>query len=151
MEFQENGTYQPLLWRRAIAALIDYAVVFVFDFTIIRFLGTQNPDGSYSVHGFPALIPLVFWFALIPGMEATFGYTLGKGLLDIKVVHERRKDYPLAVALKRHILDFIDLFFFGMIAILIIRSTDEHKRIGDFIAHSRVVSDKEDAPGKIRE
>ena len=146
MEYRENIIYESLLKKRAFAAMIDYGVLFIIAMVTVQLFGIENPDGSRSVHDWHAWIPVVFWFILIPGLEAELGYTLGKGLLDLKVVRERKKDSPFAVAFKRHIFDFFDFFFLGAIAIILIKSTDEHKRIGDFIAHSRVVLDKNDVP-----
>ncbi len=85
----------------------------------------------------------LIWVVYFPVVEGTFGYTAFKGILDLKVVQERRSDFGFAVSFKRHMVDFIDFFLFGVVAIIMVKVSSEHKRLGDRIAHSHVVMDKE--------
>jgi uncharacterized RDD family membrane protein YckC len=143
MDYQEYVVYEPILARRAFAALIDYGIYFGIFYAIVYFFGDLNSDGTRTLHGFGNLFILFFiWFVLFPGLEGFLGYTLGKGLLDLKIVCERKQDTPLGASFKRHIVDFIDFFLFGAVAIILVKTSSEHKRIGDHVAHTHVVLDK---------
>jgi uncharacterized RDD family membrane protein YckC len=86
---------------------------------------------------------VLIWLIYFPFIESRLGYTLGKGLFDIKVVRERKSDSPFFVSLKRHLLDPVDFFFFGFVAVLLVKFTMKHKRLGEFWAHSLVVKESE--------
>ena len=145
MDYQEYldqyVSYDKVLVRRCWAAVLDYflysAIVVLYSY----FFGEVQQWGFRE--GFNAdaglLVPMAIWVLYFPGAEAVFGYTLGKGLFDLKVVRERKADFPLFVTFKRHMLDLIEFSSMGLIAILMVKFTKDHKRIGDFLAHSRVV------------
>jgi len=86
----------------------------------------------------------VLWFIYFPVVEGIFGYTLFKGLFDLKVVPDRRRDSHFAVSLKRHLLDPVDFAFFGLVGIILVKSRDDHKRLGDMVAYSHVALDREE-------
>ncbi len=143
---EQYVSYRPVLARRGCAALVDYFHYFVIVMIYGYLLGTVNQWGrtetgfSFSVN--PGVIaPIVLWLVYFPFMESKFGYTLGKGLFDLKLVCQQRKDYPFIVSLKRHLLDPIDFSFFGLVAILLVKNTKEHQRLGDMWAHSLVVKE----------
>jgi uncharacterized RDD family membrane protein YckC len=143
MDYAEYVAYEPILARRCFAAIVDYGLYFAIVFAITIFFGNPRPDGLHEFKGYGnMLILFLIWLVLIPGVESVLGYTLGKGLLDLKVVRERKTDFPPAVALKRHIFDFIDFFFFGAVAIILVKVSKDHKRIGDRLAHTHVVLEK---------
>ena len=110
------------------------------------FFGTVNQwgitDTGFSFYVNRGLVaPIVLWIIYFPVFESTLGYTLGKGLVDLKLVCQRKTDFPFFVALKRHMLDPIDLFPLGLVAILLVKNTKEHKRLGDMWAHSVVIKE----------
>jgi uncharacterized RDD family membrane protein YckC/uncharacterized protein YbaR (Trm112 family) len=151
MEYQEYldnyVAYEPVLSRRCWAAAIDYVVysalvvICVYFFGDVKKWGFDDGEFDFNVTG-SFIVTSFIWFMYFPVMESVFGYTLGKGLFDLKVVQENKRDFPIAVYFKRHCLDFIDFFCFGLIAVLCVKFTREHKRLGDFFAHSRVILDK---------
>ena len=143
MDYQEYVSYEPILAKRCFAAIIDYGLYFGIIFAVVMFFGQPQPDGTHAFRGYGnMLILFLIWLVLIPGLESILGYTLGKGLFDLKVVRERKSDFPPAVAFRRHIFDFIDFFFFGAVAIILVKVSKDHKRLGDRLAHTHVVLDK---------
>jgi uncharacterized RDD family membrane protein YckC len=143
MEYQEYVAYEKTLAKRIFAALIDYGLFIGILFVYAHLFGEINADGTRSVHGYGNLfLVFLFWVILIPGIEGFFGYTLGKGLLDLKVVCENKQETPLIASLKRHIVDFIDFFLFGAVAIILVKTSNDHNRLGDRLAHTHVIVDK---------
>jgi uncharacterized RDD family membrane protein YckC len=146
MDYRENVTYDPLLVRRCWAAFLDYLFFFGLVFVYVYLTGEVQEDGTYAVHGFSHLLLILFiWIVYFPGIEGGVGYTLFKGLFDLKVLRESKRDYPFVVSFKRHMLDPIDFAFFGIIGIIMVKVRSDHKRLGDIFARSRVILDKETA------
>ena len=143
MDREEYLRYEPFLARRCWAATLDYLFYFGMFYIYVRFVGAENEQGIYEAKGFSHFIAIVLiWFIYFPVMEGIVGYTVFKGVFDLKVVQERRQDYRFMVAFKRHLLDPIDFFFFGIVAIILVKTRSDHKRLGDIVAHSKVVLDK---------
>jgi uncharacterized RDD family membrane protein YckC len=147
MDYQEYVKYEPFLARRAWAATLDYLLYGGIVFGYVNFFGTENEQGMIEAKGIQHVLAVMFlWLLYFPTMEGMFGFTLFKGLFDLKIAPERRKDFRFAVAFKRHLLDPIDFFLFGVVAIILVKTREDHKRLGDMLAHSRVVLDKEEEP-----
>jgi uncharacterized RDD family membrane protein YckC len=145
MEYEEYVAYEPQLARRVAAALLDYTLFFGIMFGYATIFGEPLGDGQFYVHGFGNLFAVaLLWFLYFPVMEGLWGFTLFKGLFDLKVVSDRRRDLDVGVALKRHLFDPIDFFMFGLVAIILVKTSDEHQRIGDLVANTRVILDKEE-------
>ncbi len=151
MEYQQYldqyVSYDPILARRCWAAIIDYVLYFIFLILYTHLVGNVKAwnldSGSFHVSLTPGPIPMIIlWLLYFPMMESLFGYTLGKGIFDLRVIRERKDDFPFAVALKRHLTDPIDFAFFGVVGILMVRLTKNHKRLGDMLAHSLVIREK---------
>jgi uncharacterized RDD family membrane protein YckC len=143
MDYQEYVRYEPFLARRAWAAILDYLLYLGIFIGYVFFFGTPNAEGMLEAKGIQHVFGVVIlWILYFPGMEGMFGFTLFKGLFDLKIAPERRKDARFVVAFKRHLLDPIDFFVFGIVAIILVKTREDHKRLGDMLAHSRVVLDK---------
>ncbi len=137
-----NTTFtKPYIARRITAGLIDYSIIYGFTFFMISVLGTQNVDGSYSLNGAPALIPMGFWFIMTVGLESGLGGTLGNSIVSLKAIpiSGRNRKLSIGESLKRHILDPFDMFFFGIVGIITIKNTGKNQRIGDLWAKTIVV------------
>jgi hypothetical protein len=76
------------------------------------------------------------------GLEQWLGATLGNSLVGLKPISIRKltndsglnktaEKLTFAQSLKRHSLDLIDMFFFGLIGIITIKNTDRNQRLGD--------------------
>jgi uncharacterized RDD family membrane protein YckC len=72
-------------------------------------------------------------------IEANFGGTVGHKGLGLKVVKINHRDIGFSEALKRHILDPIDIIIYGIPAFLAVKYSEKHQRIGDMVANTVVV------------
>lgn len=131
---------KPNLLKRFIAGLIDYLLVYGFFFAFVYAFGEPNNEGGYSVTGILSLIPFVFWFLIIVFTEVFFGATLGNALVGLKPqsLTKSNGELSLSQSIKRHLFDPIDMFPFGLIAIITIKNTDRNQRLGDIWAKTIV-------------
>lgn len=132
----------PNLKKRFLSALIDYSIVFGFFHAYVRTFGIETVDGSYEVTGFPALIPVVFWFLYIVLLEVFYGATIGNSIVGLKLVSLTNQNGELSFSqsIKRHLLDPIDMFPFGLIGIITISNTEKNQRLGDLWAKTVVIN-----------
>jgi uncharacterized RDD family membrane protein YckC len=72
--------------------------------------------------------------------EVFLGATLGNSIVGLKPISLTRNNGELSLSqsIKRHILDPIDMFPFGLIAIITIKNTDRNQRLGDIWAKTVV-------------
>ncbi len=126
--------------RRILAALVDYTFIYAFFAVYIYAFGQPSEEGRYEVNGLPALVPLVFWLMMTSGVEQLVGCTIGNFLAGLRPVSliEGSKQLTFSQSLKRHLLDPVDMFFFGFVAVITIRNTPNRQRIGDIWAHTKV-------------
>ncbi len=132
---------QPHLGRRIAAGVIDYSIIYIFLFIMILLLGVPAPDGSYVLEGFPVLIPIGFWLLMTVGLEITVGATIGNLILGLKAIpmSGQYRKLTFIESFKRHIMDPIDMFFFGLVGIIVIKNTEKNQRIGDLWAKTIVI------------
>ena len=135
---------KPTTGKRFFAGLIDYTIIYGFTFMLIFGLGTPDEYGTYSLNGFPALIPIALWLVLTVILEITLGATLGNSLVGLMPIpsngHQRKLTF--LESLKRHLLDPLDMFPLGIIGIITINNTLNNQRVGDIWAKTIVVSEK---------
>lgn len=131
---------KPNLLKRFIAGLIDYLLVYGFFFAFVYAFGQPNNEGGYSVTGILSLIPFVFWFLIIVLTEVFLGATLGNALVGLKPksLTKSNGELSLSQSIKRHLFDPIDMFPFGLIAIITIKNTDRNQCLGDIWAKTIV-------------
>lgn len=130
---------QPSLGKRAIASAIDYALIFGLTFVYILYFGERDFQGGYTVTGWKALVVPLVWFLYFVVAEAKFGQTLGHALFDIKVVRIDEKPLRMRDSFLRHVLDPLDLFPFGIPAIIAATSNKNSQRLGDMLAETKVI------------
>ena len=132
---------EPNIGNRILAGFIDYAIIMTFNFVYIYSVGEPNGEGGYTVTGWPALIPILFWVLLIVGIEQLFGATLGNLISGLKPISTRgfNRELTFGQSMKRHLLDPIDMFPFGLIGIVIIQKTDKNQRVGDIWGETIVI------------
>ncbi len=137
--------YQPYphLVRRFIAGLIDYSLMYLITLILVYTIGSPNNEGGYSLTGLNCFVPVFFWFVLIVITEQIFGSTIGNGVVGLKPLSiEGRPGKPhVFQSLKRHILDPVDMFLFGIVAIIAIKNTPKNQRLGDLWAKTIVIKD----------
>ena len=142
--------YKTNLKRRFLAGFIDYAIIYSLTFLLIFAFGTPDVEGTYHLNGLPALIPVTGWLILTVVFESLLGGTLGNSIMGLKVLPANMKIRNLTFkeSLKRHLLDPIDMFMFGLIAIITINNTDKRQRLGDIWANTIVVKASDITPIK---
>ncbi len=141
MQYEEYIAYNPILAKRAFAALIDYAIFFTAVYAYMVYFGRRLEDGTFyiSFFSFHPFALFGLWLAYFIAPESATGRTLGKAAFDLKVICERKEDEPLIASFKRHLLDPIDFFFtLGILATALASFTKGHKRLGDMYAHTIV-------------
>ena len=138
---EKKNKRNSYLGDRFVAGFVDYLIISAFTLFFIYSFGDQNVDGSYSVNGLPALIPFLFWGILTIGFEQWFGATLGNILVGLKPIsiNEFYSSLTFGQSFKRHLLDPIDMSFFGLVGVVTIKSSDKNQRVGDIWANTIVV------------
>ena len=136
--------YKTNLKKRIIATLLDYTVFLIPTYIYILYFGQDNDEGGKTVTGLMTLpIPIV-WTIYFVVIEACYGATLAHQGLNLKVLTIDRKQIEWTQALKRHLLDPIDVLFYGIPAIIAIKNSDKHQRLGDMWAKTIVVDTKDE-------
>ena len=111
---------------------MTYFYVFIF--------GSNNDEGVYSVSGIKALPVVLFWVLYFCVIESSLNATLGNYLVNLKPVDlKTENNVTFKQSLLRHLVDPIDMFFFGIVAIIIIKNSDESQRLGDLLAKTKVI------------
>lgn len=131
---------EKFITRRILAGLIDYTIIFALTYFYIYQFGEINSEGAYSVSGIKTFPIVIFWFIYICVIETTLNSTLGNyivGLQPIDLITENKIN--LKQSFLRHIVDILDMFFFGLIAIITIKNSKESQRLGDLLAKTKVV------------
>lgn len=141
--FSEKKT-EPNTGRRIAAGLIDYLIVYCFAFLLIILIGDPTDDGGYKLSGIELLIPVLAWLVVTVIIECTIGATLGNSLVGLKAIPINRdlRNLTFFESLKRHLLDIVDMSFFGLVGIIAINSTNYNQRVGDLLAGTIVVKKK---------
>ena len=140
------------LGQRIIAAIVDGVIISVAIGLAVMTLVTTGlaefpvySAGSMSFELWRTIRP-VMWVAAssIPllyyvYLEGASGQTLGKRVVHVRVMRASGEPCGYLAAFLRNILRFIDNFFFGLVGVVLIVSTDKRQRIGDFVAGTIVV------------
>lgn len=127
------------------ATLLDYSLFLVSTYMYIMYFGRNNAEGGKTVSGLMTIPIAVVWFIYFVAVEAHYGATLAHKGLDLKVLTLDRKEIELANALRRHLLDPVDIMIYGIPAIIAIKNSDKHQRLGDMWAKTIVVDTSDPA------
>ena len=143
--------YKTNLKKRIFATLIDYGVYAIITFVYIIYFGSDSNESSKSVSGVLTLPLLVVWFVYFVVIESKYKATLGHQAFDLKVITADRKEINFINAFKRHLVDPIDFLFYGIPAIIAIKNTEKHQRLGDLWSKTVIVdtSDIEQYPRNV--
>ena len=129
---------KPHLKLRIIATLIDYGIYFVFYVYLYIFDEDPKP-GLATVTGVMTLPIFLIWFTYFVGIESCSQASPGHDIVKLKVVTENGLKPSLSSIFKRRLLDPIDIFFYGIPALICILKTPKHQRLGDLWANTLVV------------
>lgn len=134
---------KKFITRRIIAGFIDYTIILsLTSFYIFKF-GEINSEGAYYVNGIKTFPIIIFWLLYICGTELILDSTIGNYIVGLKPVDlETESKITFKQSFLRHILDIIDMFFFGLVAIIIIKNSSENQRLGDLLAKTKVIKIK---------
>ena len=135
--------YKTNLKKRILATLLDYSLFLIPTYLYIMYFGQDNEEGRKTVTGLMALPIPIGWVIYFVVLEACYGATLAHQGLNLKVLTVERKNIGWTQALKRHLLDPIDILFYGIPAIIAIKNSDKHQRLGDMWAKTIVVDTKD--------
>ncbi|RKR85040.1 putative RDD family membrane protein YckC [Mucilaginibacter gracilis] len=130
---------KPYLKLRIFATLIDYGIYITLFCFYITLVGKETGPGTSTVTGLPALPLFLFWLVYFVGLEAIYGATPGHDVFKLKVTKVTGSKISFADAFKRRLCDPLDIFIWGLPAIICILKTDKHQRIGDLFADTIVV------------
>ncbi len=131
--------YKTNFKKRFFASLIDYALTFALTYIYIDNFGTVNEEGGKSVTGLMGLPILIFWTLYFVIIETFYGGTLGHFAFNLKVLTINRREVDFIQSLKRHLVDPIDFFIWGLPAIIAIKNSEKHQRLGDMWANTVVI------------
>lgn len=128
---------------RMLAWFIDFVMV-IFLFIFVRSILVYMLDDLSIEMGWQIFLGLLFfilYFGYLSAMEMwNFGQTLGKTALGIKVVRLDGKDPEWSDVLLRAFMHLVDsMFCFGIIGILLIKTTPRQQRLGDMAAQTGVI------------
>jgi uncharacterized RDD family membrane protein YckC len=137
--------------KRAAAALFDY-ILFTIVYNIYRFaLDVPGANRLPTVVGVDIIPVLIFWLIYFPVIEGVTGQTLGKKLFGIRVLRVDGSNIGLINSFLRRLLDWLDLAFFGLIAIIVSGMNGRNQRIGDMVAGTVVKKEKVYICGQCRQ
>jgi membrane protease YdiL (CAAX protease family)/uncharacterized RDD family membrane protein YckC len=135
-------------WRRFAAAGVEIVVAWMALTILVLIVTPGDPDGwtteEEETAGLVVLAFLTVWFNYLVFCESRWGRTLGKLVLDLRVVSEDGGRLTWNRSLVRNLLRLPDL----VLAPLLIPLSERKQRLGDRAAHTIVVMD--DAPTPAR-
>ena len=137
--FNMNLNLKQNLKKRILATLLDYALILVSSYLYIMIFGHENEEGSTEVNGILTLPLFLAWFIYFVVIEFIYGATLGHQGFNLKVLTLRRKEISFSQALRRHLLNPVDILCYGIPAFITIHTTTKHQRLGDLWAGTIVV------------
>jgi uncharacterized RDD family membrane protein YckC len=135
--------------RRAVALLVDSAFLFgpialilVSKLDTIRsFMESPPGPGTSTIAGVNAAFGWIAlaWFTYMIVMEASFGATLGKFALGIRVVRVDGSSIDVVASVIRNLVRAVDGQFGGIVGAIIIWNSSLRQRLGDKAAGTVVV------------
>ena len=124
---------------RAVAAIIDTALLFIVGYLIALASGGTTEEG-FLLQGVPFFIWLAIALAYYIVMEARSGATLGKRVMKLKVVKlEGGAPLDWQASIARNVLRLIDGLFFYLVGAIVVWISDKKQRLGDKVAGTVVV------------
>lgn len=129
--------------KRFLAILIDYIILSTAYYLLAKFFGevsSTKEDGiTITLDGFPVLVLMFIWFLIMPVMESRFGQSIGKIILNIKVLKQDGTKVSLGNTTVRHLFDIVDFFpILGIVGFLV-SNNNLKQRVGDLVAKTIVV------------
>jgi uncharacterized RDD family membrane protein YckC len=135
--------YKSNLKKRILATLLDYLIFGTLCYLFLGFFGEKDEGGGFVVRNLMTMPIVILWIVYFIVIEGLKGATLGHQAFNLKVLTVQRDDIGFSEATLRHLLDLIDVAWYGIPALITIKYTEKHQRLGDLVAKTIVV-DTED-------
>ncbi|PWU67984.1 RDD family protein [Gracilibacillus dipsosauri] len=146
LQFQLAG-----LGSRATAQIIDYTIIAIVEIILlllIIFSGINDfilfDEGIGYAIAFYLIITLLLQFGYFIFLEYFWsGRTIGKRMLNIRVIQENGHNITFLSSIIRNFLRVVDMLPFGyLVGMIMIFSHQKHKRLGDLTAGTIVVHER---------
>lgn len=127
------------LGNRIIAFVIDVIILIAVS-VLLSLVGNLIPSETfYQIFYYLVLTPFVFFYSFISEMVLD-GQTIGKRAMNIKVVRLNGRAPTPGDYLARWAFRLVDVWFSaGLVAAMLIGSTNKGQRLGDIIGNTTVV------------
>jgi uncharacterized RDD family membrane protein YckC len=146
------------LWERCLALLLDIVIIVVsyliFTLLISAAFNSQNSEqSSILMRVLNGLVPIIVFLIYQFAMEVfADGQTLGKKALKIKALRLNMDGSGVSDYMLRSIFYLVDfLFSGGILAALLISTTQKRQRLGDMTANTAVVKLQSSYPLKLND
>ncbi len=133
---------------RAVSALLDILILWFYSFIMQIFLGVSvfvlKDFGVVQV--LYILFVAIPWFLYSPLIEYfTNGKSIGKMIIGIRVVRANGETAGIREYFTRWIFRVVDIWAgaFGLVAILLSSTSEKRQRLGDVMANTVVIRDKD--------
>lgn len=133
------GTQGDVLGQRIVAVIIDGLLTGLAGGLIAGIgvsLMSSNPGQMSPLMSY-IFTPLILLYYIV--LEAMYGQTVGKMVINIMVVKKDGSECGWDGSLIRNILRPIDAFFGYLVGLITILASDDSQRIGDHAAKTLVV------------
>ena len=130
---------KPYIKLRIIATLIDYTIFFFLYYIMLYTMGENQGGGKYVLYGWPVLLIPVCWTIYFVITEASNQSTPGHAFCHLKVYKTNGQKPGFKDAFKRRVCDPLDIFVYGLPALICISKTPKNQRLGDLFADTVVV------------
>lgn len=126
------------LGSRILAYIVDIVIVIILNIILAGVLLVAMGTDGTSIVG---LLGTIVNFGYFIYLEAeNNGQTIGKSVVNIRVVSDTGQDIGMGTSAIRNILRIIDaLPFLYLIGIILIAVSDESQRLGDMVGDTHVV------------
>lgn len=131
---------------RAAAVVIDGLITGIVIGGIVGVAFGQTYSGhhraGFNLHGWGLVTYLVLAFGYWIVLEATWGSTLGKRALNLRVVRADGGAISWGQSTGRNLMRIVDAFPYllpYLVAVIVVAGDDEKRRLGDRVASTRVV------------
>ncbi len=133
----ENKFHIAKKRTRILAFMIDL-LIYISIVILLGYLSDTSIERLGSMFNGPfALVIMFIGFLLWPMSEGLWGQTIGKRILNLKVLNDYYEPIEITASLGRFTIGLIDYIF--LIGFIVSANNKNNKRIGDIVANTIVV------------
>jgi uncharacterized RDD family membrane protein YckC len=139
---EEPMTSASIVLRKLLAGTLDYLLFLLLVSLYIAAFGRRGQDNVYEIGGFAHFVSLAFlWILYFPICETYLNATPVMSLFKLKVVQNNGLKLAFGSALRRHLLDPIDVLVLSLVAFVPLLKPILGSRLGDLWAGTSVVEE----------